>query len=379
MKDRTPTYPGRVKLVPVAGQENTYDLTWADEPTQTGTPLNKATLLSDATTQKLRITASDPTVSDAFAAGLDLYSVVTVSDRPPTVADAEKAGDLWVDETGTECNVYISLPDGNGALAWYALHTEKKRLKSVIFTTSTIWDVPMEAIGQPATVHVYGGGGAGRYGGGGGGYMATWAGMLDKPQYTITIGAGGDPRSSVTGGTTSFGGVVSALGGNAGGNGTGSSGFDGGNGGSGGGGTASGNGKPGKGGDGEQFGGGGGSIFDDEIGSPGTGKTGTADTPYYDSERNKSIAPGGNGVDTTSLSIDSVGKGTGLGGEGVGYINSARGAGGGGYGGAGGAGGTKPGGGGGYGTGNYGAGGDGGSSSGGNGKAGIVVVMYYGW
>lgn len=49
MKDRVPLYPGRVKLVPVSGQENVYDMTRADQPTQQGDPLNKATLLKDAT------------------------------------------------------------------------------------------------------------------------------------------------------------------------------------------------------------------------------------------------------------------------------------------------------------------------------------------
>lgn len=49
MQDRISTYPGRVTLVPVAGQENTYTLTRADDPTQVGTPLNKETLLSDET------------------------------------------------------------------------------------------------------------------------------------------------------------------------------------------------------------------------------------------------------------------------------------------------------------------------------------------
>lgn len=49
MKDRLPLYPGRVKLVPVSGQENVYDMTRADQPTQEGDPLNKATLLADAT------------------------------------------------------------------------------------------------------------------------------------------------------------------------------------------------------------------------------------------------------------------------------------------------------------------------------------------
>ena len=49
MKDRLPLYPGRVKLNPVTGQENTYDMVRADSPVQEGTPLNKASLLKDAT------------------------------------------------------------------------------------------------------------------------------------------------------------------------------------------------------------------------------------------------------------------------------------------------------------------------------------------
>ena len=49
MQDRVPLYPGRVKLTPVSGQENTYDMVRADEPTQEGDPLSKATFLKDNT------------------------------------------------------------------------------------------------------------------------------------------------------------------------------------------------------------------------------------------------------------------------------------------------------------------------------------------
>lgn len=66
MKDRVPTYPNRVILNPVAGQENTYDIVRADEPQQEGTPLNKATLLDDTTAEKLGLTG-DPTVNQALA------------------------------------------------------------------------------------------------------------------------------------------------------------------------------------------------------------------------------------------------------------------------------------------------------------------------
>ena len=49
MQDRVPLYPGRVTMTPVAGQANTFDMVRADDPTQEGTPMNKATFLKDAT------------------------------------------------------------------------------------------------------------------------------------------------------------------------------------------------------------------------------------------------------------------------------------------------------------------------------------------
>lgn len=39
--DRVPAYPGRIKLTPVEGQENVYDMVRMDQPTQPGTPINK--------------------------------------------------------------------------------------------------------------------------------------------------------------------------------------------------------------------------------------------------------------------------------------------------------------------------------------------------
>ncbi len=44
MKNRIPTYAGRVKLIPVDGEENTFDMVRADEPIDEGTPLNKRLL-----------------------------------------------------------------------------------------------------------------------------------------------------------------------------------------------------------------------------------------------------------------------------------------------------------------------------------------------
>lgn len=67
MQDRVPLYPGRVTLTPVAGQANTYDMVRADQPTQEGTPINKATLLKDVTASILGL-PNTAVPDDAFLA-----------------------------------------------------------------------------------------------------------------------------------------------------------------------------------------------------------------------------------------------------------------------------------------------------------------------
>lgn len=56
VQDRVSTYPGRVKLTPVSGQTNVYDMTRADAPVQEGTPLNKALLDQKANTLTQNVT-----------------------------------------------------------------------------------------------------------------------------------------------------------------------------------------------------------------------------------------------------------------------------------------------------------------------------------
>lgn len=82
MQDRISAYPGRVKLTPVAGQADTYDLTRADQPTQEGTPLNKANLLSDTAAAQVwgDSVPADPSPSDAFAALAAKYKDYTYMD-----------------------------------------------------------------------------------------------------------------------------------------------------------------------------------------------------------------------------------------------------------------------------------------------------------
>lgn len=103
MKDRVSRYPGRVKLVPVDGQANTYDMVNADEPTVVGTPLNKASLLSDATAELfglnasatpedvLRAIGSSPPVFNGYATDLYLY----ITGQHPVLC-AHQYSDYWM-------------------------------------------------------------------------------------------------------------------------------------------------------------------------------------------------------------------------------------------------------------------------------------------
>lgn len=177
MKDRVPLYPGRVTLTPVAGQANTYDLMRADQPTQEGTPLNKANLLADATAGRFGLSGEAATVNGV----LDVIG-------------------------------------------------QKFCLKTEIITSTRTWTMPSGVKNNTVQVRLFGGGGGGGLngGGGGGGEMAVQSiALTPGTQVSITIGAGG--ACGAAGGASAFGGYLSASGGAAGG-------YDGGSGGSGGGG-----------------------------------------------------------------------------------------------------------------------------------------------
>lgn len=122
------------------------------------------------------------------------------------------------------------------------LFGKKKKLFTEIITENTIWNIP-EAINNEFNVRIFGGGGgfnyysmtsssgysSGPYAYGGyGGWMNNALLKINTlGTVKITIGSGGTgPYSPTSGGTTSFGGYLSANGGSAGGtyNGTGGSG-----------------------------------------------------------------------------------------------------------------------------------------------------------
>lgn len=67
MKDRVPVNPGRVLISPENGAAYYATMSRADNPTQEGTPLNKNSLLKDATAALFGLSA-DAVPDDVFAA-----------------------------------------------------------------------------------------------------------------------------------------------------------------------------------------------------------------------------------------------------------------------------------------------------------------------
>lgn len=79
VEDRVSTYPGRIKLTPVSGQTNVYDMSRADGAVQEGTPLNKALLDQKAYTLTEDVTVYvSPSGSDAEGDGSAVAPFATI-------------------------------------------------------------------------------------------------------------------------------------------------------------------------------------------------------------------------------------------------------------------------------------------------------------
>jgi hypothetical protein len=134
-KDRVPTYPGRVTLTPVEDSVNTFTMERADEPLETGTPLDKATfnsiIHSRLTGRYYPLTAAsvlfDTNVSTvspipkaswildgntrAVSGGYEISaSSVSVSDYSVEKATDGKEDTSWSSADGTAHNYTIKLP-----------------------------------------------------------------------------------------------------------------------------------------------------------------------------------------------------------------------------------------------------------------------------
>lgn len=229
MQDRVSLYPGRVKLEPVAGQANLYDLTRADQPTQEGTPLNKASLLKDTTAALLGL-PNTAVPDDAFVAlvlgqGVYGYRVkVQLADGTP-VEGATASGiqpltgsTLVTGADGTVLGKSTSASVTIGCTSPYI--DQKAPAAQTVTKTGTITDVTLtlendtslmlsrlskiyklSPAAKAVDLCVTGGGGGGSISsGGGGGYTENLmnVNLFSHSLLKFEIGSGGQYCASVT-------------------------------------------------------------------------------------------------------------------------------------------------------------------------------------
>ena len=256
MRDRIPLDPGRVLITPEDGTAAFYAvMTRADNPTQEGTPLNKASLLTDETEAALFGSAADRTVNQAFhfiAGKLALISgnlaeidltVVTASGNPvanmPIAGTFDADGNTLVTDASGKATGYVSEGTVTLSISGYAdiqnysetLEVSKgqsyeKTIKLTVINFLKITSsksVKFSPNVSQVDVTVVGGGGAGGTGsgtygagGGGGGYCTVQEAVEFTPGvlYSAVIGAGGtgydahDPKTGGDGGASSFMGIT---------------------------------------------------------------------------------------------------------------------------------------------------------------------------
>ena len=122
--DRIPTHPGRVKLIPVPGQADTYDMVRADEPIVPGTPITKA--LFDSITS---VTDTTLTV-DGWTLGADgryaqtlpvefvkANSKIVIVDCNLATDDADARAEIFAAWGWPSSNEAVQ---GDGSLTFYA-------------------------------------------------------------------------------------------------------------------------------------------------------------------------------------------------------------------------------------------------------------------
>ena len=255
MQDRVPLYPGRVTLNPVAGQANTYDMVRADQPTQEGTPLNKATLLKDVTASILGL-PNTAVPDDAFLAltiGVGTYGYrvkIQLADGTPVEGATVSGITALTGSTlvsGTDGIVLGKSTSKTVTIGCTSPYIDQAPPTSQSVTAAgTITDVTLTLSGNTDTIPVsssqivkvspmaktmdvtaVGGGGGGGSGtdesitwpgggGGGGGYATTKTNItgVANQNLNITIGSGGTGGAARRGASGALGGTTSIMIGN---------------------------------------------------------------------------------------------------------------------------------------------------------------------
>lgn len=256
MKDRIPLYPGRVKLTAVEGQPGVYDMVRADDATEQGTPISKATLLDDDTAESYGLDKDTAVPNDAFKlingllVGANRYVTVKVQTEAGVpvpdvtlsgittvsggVAKTNVNGEAFGVASGEQTTISVASPYTDITIPSQTIATPAGKFTKVTLTgtlvdfvaITTSSKVRLSALVTRVDVSLVGGGNGGGAGtiyggsasghsgaGGNGGKVAVSENVsfAANVEYNAQIGAGG-ARNGGTGGDTSIFGLTSANG-----------------------------------------------------------------------------------------------------------------------------------------------------------------------
>ena len=127
IKDRIPTYPGRVRLTPVPGQADTYDMVRADEPIEPGTPINKTLF------ENLSSSTSVTLLANGWTLGTDGRYTQTVAVAGMTTAKSLVIVDCDLNTDDADARIATMF-----AWAFPSLHEVKQGDGSLTFYSSVI-------------------------------------------------------------------------------------------------------------------------------------------------------------------------------------------------------------------------------------------------
>ena len=110
--DRVPLYPGRVKMTPVSGQANVYDMVRADQPQKDGTPLHRNTfrrMQADIRTYPIA-TGNSVTAGDV----VDVVNALAPVTKP--LGEYTEGDVVQLNEGGVPVDFYVAKHDYEAAL-----------------------------------------------------------------------------------------------------------------------------------------------------------------------------------------------------------------------------------------------------------------------
>lgn len=199
MKDRAVTDPGRVLFAPESGGTPYYAvMERADNPVEPGTPLNKATLLTDTVAELLGLTGDNATPNNAFNALIELLAKKAALASPALTGTPTAPTPIATSgDTQIANKKYVLDNGGIGTLTFVQR-----------FTSNGIFDPTLATNVSKGNRYIFniqaGGGGGARYtgvpqvaaGGGAGAFLKVE--LIATSPVTITVGTGGSGVNSTS-------------------------------------------------------------------------------------------------------------------------------------------------------------------------------------